>query len=275
MNIKQPLIPPPHVLIFPLPLQGPINCNLKLAELLCISGILVTFLNTHHIHCQLLQHTDVHSRFSRYPHFSFQTVPDGLSKDHPRSIDCFDQLIQGIEAVTKPIFREIVNSGGRSSGRPVTCIIADGIFDFTVDVALENGISIFYFETLSPYCVWAYLCISKLIEDGQLPFKGSEILIRQRDLPEELLNGTKDRGCIVNWVAQEEVLACSAIYQQLNSRFVNEVWKLGMDMKDTCDRVVIEKMVMDIIKVKFENEIMQSVDMTAKLGKESIAKGGR
>ncbi|XP_058216430.1 receptor-like protein Cf-9 homolog [Rhododendron vialii] len=36
---------PPHVLIFPLPLQGPINSMLKLAELLCLSGSLhVTFL---------------------------------------------------------------------------------------------------------------------------------------------------------------------------------------------------------------------------------------
>lgn len=119
-------------------------------------------------------------------------------------------------------------------------------------------------------------------------------------IPEELSNGTKERGCIVSWVAQEEVLAHSAIGaflthagwnstlesiiegvpmicwpqhadQQVNSRFVSEVWKLGMDMKDTCDRVLIEKTVRE---VKLENEIMQSINITAKLGRESIAKGG-
>ncbi|MFQ6647107.1 hypothetical protein Gotur_020416 [Gossypium turneri] len=35
--------------------------------------------------------------------------------------------------------------------------------------------------------------------------------------------------------------------QQLNSRFVEEVWKLGLDMKDVSDRRVVEQMVNDLM----------------------------
>lgn len=84
-------------------------------------------------------------------------------------------------------------------------------------------------------------------------------------IPAELCDATKDRGCVVSWVQQEEVLAhpsvgaflthsgwnstlesivqgvplvCWAYFvdQQVNSRFVEKVWKVGVDMKDSCDR---------------------------------------
>nr|GEU83549.1 7-deoxyloganetic acid glucosyltransferase [Tanacetum cinerariifolium] len=75
----------PHVLIFPFPVQGHVSCMLKLAELLCLSGVDVTFLNSDIIHRRLLRYTDVVSRFSCYPGFRFETISDGLPTDHPRS----------------------------------------------------------------------------------------------------------------------------------------------------------------------------------------------
>ncbi|MFQ6647108.1 hypothetical protein Gotur_020416, partial [Gossypium turneri] len=87
-------------------------------------------------------------------------------------------------------------------------------------------------------------------------------------VPTELVEGTKERGYIVDWAPQEDVLSHGAIGgflthsgwnstlesvtagvpmicgdQQLNSRFVEEVWKLGLDMKDVSDRRVVEQMV--------------------------------
>ncbi|CAK9135691.1 unnamed protein product, partial [Ilex paraguariensis] len=88
-------------------------------------------------------------------------------------------------------------------------------------------------------------------------------------IPVEPLEGTRKRGCIVGWAPREEVLANPAIGgflthsgwnstlesivagvpmirwpyfvdQQVNSRFVGEVWKLGLDMKDTCDKVIVD-----------------------------------
>ncbi|KAK2996594.1 hypothetical protein RJ639_025511 [Escallonia herrerae] len=452
----------PHVLIFPLPLQGPVNSMLKLAELLSLAGIQVTFLNTDHIHRRLLRHTHVQSRFSRYHNFRFRTISDGLPEDNPRSGEQVMEIFGAIDAVTRPLFREMMISGDLSSSG-VTCIIADGVFDFAVGVAKEIGVPLIYFDTISPCGLWTYLCVPKLIEAGDLPFEGKDLdakitcvpgmegFLRHRDLPSfcrtsnvadpiiqlvmrevqqipraqghivntfedlegpilhqmrslcpnlypigplqahlkarlgagttspqspssnslweedkscmawldaqppksviyvsfgslalmtmdqfmefwyglvnsgkrflwvrrpgsvaqkegeseipsELSQGTKERGCIVAWAPQEEVLAHPAVGvflthsgwnstlesivegvpmicwpyfvdQQVNSRFVGEVWKLGMDMKDTCDRTIIEKIVRDVMEVR-RDEFMQSANLMAKLARESVGEGG-
>ncbi len=124
----------------------------------------------------------------------------------------------------------------------------------------------------------------------------------ENEVPTELVEGTKERGYIVSWTPQEEVLAHQAIGgflthsgwnstlenivagvpmicwpyfadQQVNSRFVSEVWKVGLDMKDVCDRVIIEKMVNDLM-VERKEEFVRSVDEMARLAKESVSEGG-
>ncbi|KAL7206114.1 hypothetical protein ACSBR2_018925 [Camellia fascicularis] len=95
---------PPHVLIFPFPIQGHVNSMLKLAELFCLAGIDVTFLNSKHNHCRLLRYTDVRSRFAPYVGFNFETIPDGLPADHPRSGDRVMELFHSIRVVMKSQF---------------------------------------------------------------------------------------------------------------------------------------------------------------------------
>ncbi|PIM99027.1 7-deoxyloganetic acid glucosyltransferase [Handroanthus impetiginosus] len=124
----------------------------------------------------------------------------------------------------------------------------------------------------------------------------------RHEIPVELLEGTKQRGYVVGWAPQEEVLAHPAIGgflthsgwnstlesvfegvpmicwpyfldQQVNSRLVEEEWKLGLDMKDTCDRSIIEKMVRDLMEVRKE-EFQQRAVLMAKLAKECLSEGG-
>jgi hypothetical protein len=61
--------------------------------------------------------------------------------------------------------------------------------------------------------------------------------------------------------------------QQVNSRFVSEVWKLGMDIKDVCDRVTVAKMVNDLMVEKREEFLKLSVEMS-RLARESVSEGG-
>ena len=61
--------------------------------------------------------------------------------------------------------------------------------------------------------------------------------------------------------------------QQINSRFVSEVWKLGMDMKDVCDRFLVEKMVNHLMEETREIS-MKSIAKKARLAKESVSEGG-
>lgn len=157
-----------HVLIFPLPHQGPVNCMLKLAELFCLAGsIRVTFLNTPHVQQRLLRYADVQSTFQRYPNFQFRTIPDGLPEDNPR--DQIIELFESIDVVRAPLFRDILL---KSDDQPFTCIMADGFFSFAVDIAKEVSVPLIYFDTISPCGLWTHLCIPKLIQSGEYPFQG-------------------------------------------------------------------------------------------------------
>ncbi|XP_009590620.1 7-deoxyloganetic acid glucosyl transferase-like [Nicotiana tomentosiformis] len=456
---------PPHVLIFPLPLQGPVNSTFKLAELLCISGLHITFLLTENIHNRLVSHTNISSRFERFPGFQIKTISDGLPQDHPRKGSKYMELFDSLKCKTKPLFKDMLTSGWLSSDgkrRPVSCIIADGVLGFTCDVANEIGIPIFSIRTISPCCLWIFFCLPQLIESGEYPFKGddldepiksvpgAETFLRRRDLPDfcrtgdltdsnvqlyktegqensrayglilntfeeldghllsqmrtvcpniypigplhahlkkklseennslppssnslfeedkscinwlnnqlpnsviyvsfgsiatmtkeqlmefwyglvnskqnflwvirldsvagddwknkiplELVEGTKERGYIVGWAPQEEVLAhpsvggfwthcgwnsiLETVYegkpmicwpyfmdQQVNSRFVEAAWKLGLDMKDTCDRKIVEKMVKDLMVVKKE-EFLERANQMSNFAKKCLKEGG-
>ncbi|KAJ0101017.1 hypothetical protein Patl1_06504 [Pistacia atlantica] len=133
---------------------------------------------------------------------------------------------------------------------------------------------------------------------------GSRILWLQDEgeRPRELEEGTKERGYIVSWAPQEEVLAHKSVGgfmthsgwnstieslvarvpmicwpclfdQQVNSRFVSEVWKIGVDMKDVCDRKIVEKMIYEVM-VERREEFVKSIDRMAMLAKICVSDGG-
>lgn len=144
----------------------------KLAELLSLAGLHVTFLVTEYIHGRLLRYTNIQARLSHYTGFQLKTIPDGLPDDHPRSGDKFMDMFDSLKANSKAIFKDMLTSGCLSDGtrRPVKFIISDGILGFTCDVAKEIGVPIVYVRTISPCCLWVSFCLPKLIEAGELPF---------------------------------------------------------------------------------------------------------
>ena len=121
-------------------------------------------------------------------------------------------------------------------------------------------------------------------------------------VPVELKELVKGKGLLVEWAPQEKVLNHPAIGgfmthsgwnstlesiaagvpmvcwpyfgdQTTNSRFVSEVWKIGLDIKDTCDRKIIEKAIRDLMEVRKDKFMETSVNL-AKLVKKTVSKGG-
>ena len=146
---------------------------LNLAQLVSLSGLNVTFLNTDHNHNRL--HADILDRFACFPGFQFKSIPDGLPADHPRAGYRSMEVFDSIKLVTEPLFKEMMSSGQLNSatGQSVTCIIADGSLSFPIDVGNELGIPVIHFRTISACSFWAYFCIQDMIEAGELPIRGN------------------------------------------------------------------------------------------------------
>ncbi|KAK6933074.1 hypothetical protein RJ641_035968 [Dillenia turbinata] len=183
----------PHVLIFPFPVQGHVTPMLRLAETLSFSNLKITFLNSHHNHHRLLRHSDVFSRFSSHPNFHFESISDGLPDDKHRSVD--RAMLTACGTVMAPLFKELLTKLVSQRDSPVTCVIADGLMDFAVDITQEIGVKLVYFRIPSAAFFWVCWCIPQLIQSREFPFEdenmdqeitsipGMENFLRRRDLP--------------------------------------------------------------------------------------------
>ncbi|XP_042518786.1 7-deoxyloganetic acid glucosyltransferase-like isoform X2 [Macadamia integrifolia] len=192
----------PHVLLFPFPGQGNMNSMLNLAEFLCNAGLHITFLNSNHNQQRLLRFTNAQERFSRWPKFRFQTIPDGLPADHPRSAATFFEILDSMKATAKPLFREMMIMASRKESGlwpPLSCFIIDGLMPFAIDVAEELSIRVIVYRAISACCLWTFFCLPGLFAAAELPFQGGDVeddmdvtiknvpgmqgFLRRRDLP--------------------------------------------------------------------------------------------
>ncbi|KAG6404388.1 hypothetical protein SASPL_136634 [Salvia splendens] len=195
---QEKLRPPPHVLIFPMPVQGHLNPMLKLANLLCLAEFHVTFVISDFNHRRLLQHNTASAAFSRYPGFQFRTFPDGLPDDNPRNGHRAMELVSSVANVTVPLFKKMMiqeNFLASATRRPVTCFVADGLLSSAPDFCQENGIPLIFFGAATTSYLWAIFRFPQLLQAQEIPFRGKSMdgliesmpgmegFLRRRDLP--------------------------------------------------------------------------------------------
>ncbi|XP_051216087.1 myricetin 3-O-rhamnoside 1,2-glucosyltransferase UGT709G2-like [Lolium perenne] len=201
----------PHVLVFPCPAQGHINCMLHFAAGLLDAGLHVTFLHSDHNRRRL--GLAAAGAEASSPRLRFLSVPDGLPDDHPRSAGKLLEFMESMQTHTSVAYRALLASlragaPGRDDGfPPVTCVVADGILPFAIDVAEELGVPAIAFRTASACSFLAYLSVPGLVELGEVPVPagadldapvrgvpGMEGFLRQRDLPSFYRGHAEDGG---------------------------------------------------------------------------------
>ena len=201
---------PAHVLVFPWPMQGHINCMLHFATGLAGAGLHVSFLHTEH-NLRLLGLASA----AAAPRLRFLSVPDGLPDDHPRSVGDLIELARSLKTEGSVAYRALLTTllpvppaespGGPSSDAgvdpgfpPVTCVVADGLLPWAIDTAEELGVPALAFRTASACSFLAYLSVPKLFDLGEVPFPAGgsldepvrgvprmESYLRRRDLPRQ------------------------------------------------------------------------------------------
>ncbi|VAI59782.1 myricetin 3-O-rhamnoside 1,2-glucosyltransferase UGT709G2-like [Triticum dicoccoides] len=188
-----------HVLVFPCPAQGHINCMLHFAAGLLDAGLHVTFLHTDH-NRRRLGLAAVKAEADS-PRLRFLSVTDGLPDDNPRTAGDLVALVESMMTTTRVAYRALLTSLRAGAPRddgfpPVTCVVADGMLPFAIDVAEELGVPALAFRTASACSFLAYLSVPKLVELGEVPVPagadldapvrgvpGMEGFLRRRDLP--------------------------------------------------------------------------------------------
>uniref|UniRef100_A0A0E0EBB1 Glycosyltransferase n=1 Tax=Oryza meridionalis TaxID=40149 RepID=A0A0E0EBB1_9ORYZ len=183
-----------HVLVFPCPVHGHITCMLHFATGLLAAGLHVTFLHSDHNLRRAGRGDDAQlaaaASSPRLRHCPSRTgSPSNTRATWAESV-AYRYLLASL----------VGDAGAGATGGfpPVTCVVADGIMSFAVDVAEELGVPALAFRTDSACSFLAYLSLPRLLELGELPFKdgddldepvrgvpGMESFLRRRDLPSQ------------------------------------------------------------------------------------------
>ncbi|XP_059628066.1 UDP-glycosyltransferase 76B1-like isoform X1 [Cornus florida] len=114
-----------RLVVFPLPLQGHINPMLQLANILHSRGFNITVIHT--------QYNSLNP--SKYPHFTFRPISDGLLETPPsteRGRDLLTLLNVNCVAPFRDCLAQLLSS---VSEEPIACLITDAIWHFTQAVA--------------------------------------------------------------------------------------------------------------------------------------------
>ncbi|XP_021817336.1 7-deoxyloganetin glucosyltransferase-like isoform X3 [Prunus avium] len=167
----------PNAVCMPFPAQGHINPMLKLAKLLHFKGFHITFVNTEFIHKRLLKSQGPNS-LNDLPTFRFETIPDGLPPaDANVAAQHMPSLCQSIRKHCLQPLRGLLSKLNSSpNSPPVTCVVSDGIMNFSLDAAQELGIPGVIFWTTSACAFMGYIQYGPLIQKGLVPLKDASYL---------------------------------------------------------------------------------------------------
>ncbi|XP_006853224.2 7-deoxyloganetin glucosyltransferase [Amborella trichopoda] len=183
----------PHALCIPYPAQGHINPMMHLAKLLHARGFYITFVNTEFNHERVTSSGGA-IELKHLEDFNLESIPDGLPPDDCRTQESL------FDATTKYFlspFKDLVSKLNGSMEVPrLTCIISDGLLNFTQQVVEENGIPRISLWTTSACGYWGFLKYPEIIERGILPFKVSMSLWKEEDACLEWLNDKEPKSVL-------------------------------------------------------------------------------
>ncbi|XVF61586.1 hypothetical protein PTKIN_Ptkin08bG0141800 [Pterospermum kingtungense] len=218
-----------HAVCVPFPSQGHVNPILQLAKLLHSRGFHITFVNTEFNHRRLIKSRGEEA-VKGLSDFRFETIPDGLPPSDSDATQDVPQLCDSTRRTCLAPLLELLDKLNSSSELPpVTCIVSDGIMNFSTKAAQVIGVPYVQLWTSSTPAYLGYLHYREFAERGIVPFKDENFLtdgtldmpidwipgmsnIRLKDIP-SFIRTTDPKDILFNFVMEvsEEVLESSSI----------------------------------------------------------------
>lgn len=157
-----------RLVLFPVPYQGHINPMIQLAKVLHLKGFTVSI---------------IHTKFnspdpSKYPDFTFHSIPDGLAA-HEASTSDITLLLEKLNFNCILPFRDCLANmlSDVKNKEPVTCLITDTNWYFTQDIADSFKLPRIAFRTSSICSFLSYQMLPLFREKRYLPKQGSILSI--------------------------------------------------------------------------------------------------
>ncbi|KAB2596204.1 UDP-glycosyltransferase 76F1-like [Pyrus ussuriensis x Pyrus communis] len=167
-----------RVILFPLPCPAShINPMLQLANILHTKGFSITIIHTNF---------NAHKfNPSAHPHFTFISIPDGLSESEAASNNILHLFSLLNVKCVEPFLECLASllSADANSKEPIACIISDAIFDFTQPVAESLKLPRVVLKTEGATCVAVYSAFPLLLEKGYPPIQDSRLEELVKELP--------------------------------------------------------------------------------------------
>ncbi|MED6218442.1 hypothetical protein PIB30_026666 [Stylosanthes scabra] len=162
------------VLVLPCPLQGHVNPMMILSQRLVEKGCNIIFVNTEFIHNKVLspmgnQEAGVTGGSS----IKLVSIPDGLGPDADRNNlgELFGSMLNNMPAMLEKLIEYLRLKGGVT----VSCIVADFVMAWALEIANKIGIKGVLFNPASTAMLALQCSIPKLIDDGIIDTHGLPI----------------------------------------------------------------------------------------------------
>ncbi|KAJ7968242.1 Glycosyltransferase [Quillaja saponaria] len=149
----------------------------KIAKLLHFKGFHITFVNTEFTHKRLIKSRGLNA-LDGLPDFQFETIPDGLP---PTDVDATKDIQSVCDSIRKtglvPL-RNLLAKLSSASGvvPPVSCIVSDGVMNFSIKAAQELRIPFVFFLAISACGFLCYAHLHSLLDKGVIPLKDESYL---------------------------------------------------------------------------------------------------
>ncbi|OMO76386.1 UDP-glucuronosyl/UDP-glucosyltransferase [Corchorus olitorius] len=200
-----------RLLLFPLPFQGHLSPMLQLGNILYSKGFSITII-----------HTCFNSpNPSNNPHFTFHSIPDGLSQSTCRA-DNIVTLVSLLNANCVAPFRDclanMLSADVSDHEEPIACLISDAAWNFTGEIAEKMKLPRLLLRTNNVSSFLAVGSLPLLQEKGYLPLQESRLEepvielppLKFMDIP---VFKTQDQESILQSIAElvKQTKSCSGV----------------------------------------------------------------
>ncbi|OMO89780.1 UDP-glucuronosyl/UDP-glucosyltransferase [Corchorus olitorius] len=162
----------PHVLVIPLAAQGHVAPLMKLAVQIAAHGVKVTFVNSENAHERIMASNSTPAEIKeQISLISLVTIPDGLGSGAGQrtGLAVAKQARKGMPDSLKDLIEKINHF---NFSEQITCVVADTMAVWALQVAKEMGINRIAVQVAGPATLALSLNVPQLIEAGILDNDG-------------------------------------------------------------------------------------------------------